>query len=173
MSHPMPSPFFIITARGPIRCRNAFPLPRTRVSHFTLSFDLNCPARTRRLDVLRQLNNDSRQKSVRPYVALTRIMSLQRRYTRITLRTSLRRCVLSLIHTAQSRPRVALNIDPHKSITYCQTIRTLTFLRKHSCTVPSSIGGLTPRILTRHLVPINGTHPRSLVSRLLTTAPVP
>lgn len=134
----LPRLFLIVTARGPVRRRNACYLPRTRLSHFLLRLGISCPSTTSRRRVLHiihrrhcNLGPTTRAMGGLPRTAL---LTTHTRINRIRIDTDVRHCVLSLIHTAHRTRhcsthlnlRVTHKIDPHNALNLRRITQTGT-----------------------------------------------
>lgn len=155
----LPGPFLIVTARGPIRRRNACRLPRTRISHFLLGIVVSCPAvRRRGLVVHRGVRNNL--PAIAPIAATRRVLGTHDVIGRICVSRGVRRCVTSVIFTAHCPSHcnlnrlgsvVAFNNDPHTDVSLTGTTETCTFVGRHNCIVPRSMHTITRSMLHRHV----------------------
>lgn len=176
----LPSPFLMVTARGPVRRRKACPLPRTRMSHFVLGIVVGCPGGRRRgLVVHRGVSKIG--PSVGPVLAGRRVLRTHGIIHRICLSRGVRHCVMSVIFTAHFPRRrnltgltgvVSFKTSPHTSVDLTLTTHTCTFVGHEKCIVPRSVHTMYRSIVHRHVnldcrTRTGGLASRRIVDRVL------
>lgn len=172
-SRRVPSPFFVIATQNPIEYQGTFPLPEAQMDRFALSLSLGYPTESEELQMLQRLQENHTVQELQPCVTLADIQELQALCRQVTVETSLRQYILSLVRATRQDEEVTLGVSPRGTVALQKGAQALAFLEGREYVIPDDVKELAPHVLAHRIIPAGGRRARGIVDRLLRSVPIP
>ncbi len=75
MTHPLPSPFFVISTRNPVESHGTYPLPQGQLDRFLLSFSIGYPGLEQQVEILERHEHGS--NDIGPVLDVDDVLAMQ------------------------------------------------------------------------------------------------
>ena len=155
VTHPLPSPFFVIATQNPIESEGTYRLPEAQIDRFMFKIIANYPSEDDELKILAEhgKNIDSKEKllSVNPISSASEILELQKVVNDVYVAPQLLDYVNKIVRLTRSFPRLAFGASTRAGLALVQGIRTLALFQGRAFATPDDVAKLVAPTL-RHRV---------------------
>ncbi|HEX4077471.1 MAG TPA: MoxR family ATPase [Rhizomicrobium sp.] len=171
-------PFLVLATQNPIELEGTFPLPEAQLDRFLLQVNLGYPTVEEEETILLRLQDGDRTQDLEPVLGSEDIVGLATVASRVHISDAVRTYLISVVRATRQRAGIALGGSPRATIALFRATRALACVRGRDYALPDDIKYLAPFILAHRLIltseaRVKGQTPRTLVSELLNTIPVP
>jgi MoxR-like ATPase len=173
--HKVPEPFMVIATQNPVDMEGTYPLPEAQLDRFTMRIALGYPDATAEVEVLR-MEADNPVESLRAVCDTSRIGGLAEIARSVHVSEVLYRYIVALVSATRRLPEVRLGASPRAGIGLLRTARVSAAVSGRDHVRPEDVKALAGHVLAHRLrlrAEAADTTPHALISRLLTTLPVP
>lgn len=155
VTHPLPSPFFVIATQNPIESEGTYRLPEAQIDRFMFKIIANYPSEDDELKILSEhgKNIDAKEKllAVNPISSASEILELQKVVNDVYVAPPLLDYVNKIVRLTRSFPRLAFGASTRAGLALIQGIRTLALFQGRAFATPDDVAKLvTPSL--RHRV---------------------
>jgi MoxR-like ATPase len=172
-SRKVPEPFFVIATQNPVEYQGTFPLPEAQMDRFALTLSLGYPTESEELQMLQRLQRGRTVAELQPCISLDEVRQLQQLCTQVRVEASLQHYILSVVRATRQDEDITLGASPRGTVALHNAVQALAFLEGRDYAIPDDVKELAPHVLAHRLIPANGRHAGTIVSRLLRSIPIP
>jgi MoxR-like ATPase len=172
-SRKVPEPFFVIATQNPVEYQGTFPLPEAQMDRFALTLSLGYPTESEELQMLQRLQRGRIVAELQPCISLDEVRQLQQLCTQVRVEASLQHYILSVVRATRQDEDITLGASPRGTVALHNAVQALAFLEGRDYAIPDDVKELAPHVLAHRLIPANGRHAGTIVSRLLRSIPIP
>lgn len=155
VTHPLPSPFFVVATQNPIESEGTYRLPEAQIDRFMFKIIANYPSEDDELKILAEhgKNIDSKEKllAVNPISSANEILELQKVVNDVYVAPQLLDYVNKIVRLTRSFPRLAFGASTRAGLALIQGIRTLALFQGRAFATPDDVAKLVAPTL-RHRV---------------------
>lgn len=172
-SRKVPEPFFVIATQNPVEYQGTFPLPEAQMDRFALTLSLGYPTESEELQMVQRLQRGRTVAELQPCISLDEVRQLQQLCTQVRVEASLQHYILSIVRATRQDEDITLGASPRGTVALHNAVQALAFLEGRDYAIPDDVKDLAPPVLAHRLIPANGRHSGTIVSRLLRSIPIP
>ncbi|SQH76498.1 conserved protein of unknown function [Shewanella benthica] len=138
ITHPLPSPFFVIATQNPSEQSGTFPLPESQLDRFMMRLSIGYPNAAAELEMLKG-HDQSPQLLVLPQcISQIELVQLQQDVGKITASDALLNYVLALVAASRVQNE-GFGLSPRASKALLQASKAWAFLNGRSYLVPEDV----------------------------------
>jgi MoxR-like ATPase len=183
VTHPAPSPFFVVATQNPIESEGVYQLPDAQRDRFMMKITLVHPTADEEMEILDRM-------SIRPpipkqVIELDELIDLQERADRVFVDRSVSQYAIDLVQCTRAphvfdltdlTPIIGLGASPRATIHLVRGARALAMLRGRTYATPQDVFDLAPEILRHRLLLTYDAMAREItpdhvIQRVLATVP--
>ncbi len=172
-SRPLPRPFFVIATRNLAETHGTFPLPRSQLDRFLLSFGIGYPGRDEEVEILER--HEHGRISLEPVLTADEVLDLQAQVTRVDVARPVKEYIAAIVAETRSREDITIGVSPRGAVYLQRAAQARAAMEARDFTTPDDVKAVVPpvlghRVLSRSAAP--GATRESLQA-ILNTVPVP
>ncbi|AQS36388.1 MoxR-like ATPase [Shewanella psychrophila] len=138
ITHPLPSPFFVIATQNPSEQSGTFPLPESQLDRFMMRLSIGYPNAEAELEMLKG-HDQSPQVIVLPQcISQIELVQLQQGVEKITASDALLNYVLALVEASRVQNE-GYGLSPRASKALLQASKAWAFINGRSYLVPEDV----------------------------------
>jgi len=138
ITHPLPSPFFVIATQNPSEQSGTFPLPESQLDRFMMRLSIGYPSADAELAMLKG-HDQSPQMSILPQcITQLELCQLQQEVERVSASDALLGYILALIDASRTQNE-GFGLSPRASKALLQASKAWAFIHKRSYLVPEDV----------------------------------
>jgi MoxR-like ATPase len=139
VSHPLPSPFFVIATQNPIHQIGTFPLPESQLDRFLMRIGLGYPAEPLERKLLRGDDRRDLLAGLRPVMGLPELGELQGAARAVTVSDAVLDYVQALVRFTRESPRFELGLSPRAAVDLVAAARCWALVSGHPGVYPEDV----------------------------------
>jgi MoxR-like ATPase len=139
VSHPLPTPFFVIATQNPAHQVGTFPLPESQLDRFLMRIGLGYPAEPLERKLLRGDDRRSFVAELRPVMGPAELAELQAAARQIQVSEAVLDYVQALVRHTRESPVFELGLSPRAAVDLVAAARCWALLIGHSGIYPEDV----------------------------------
>jgi MoxR-like ATPase len=186
VTHPLPSPFFVMATQNPIEQEGTYPLPEAQTDRFLFKLLVGYPSAVEESLMVQRWGQVTQQPSVDPVSSGAELLALRSEVDRIHVAPVVQNYILTLVRATRtlaenpdaSARRLNFGASPRASLALFQAGRSLAWLRGADYLSPALVQELAPDVLRHRLgltyeAEAQEITPDAVISQVVSTTPVP
>ncbi len=150
VTHPLPSPFFVLATQNPVDLEGTYPLPEAELDRFLLRVSMGYPTHRDEIAMLRV--HGQTPPAPRPVLAEGEVVLLQRLAATVHVDDDLLDYAVTLVAATRAHPQVALGASPRATLGLVQAARAAALLAARPYVTPDDLRDLAVPVLAHRLV---------------------
>jgi MoxR-like ATPase len=178
VTHPLPSPFFVIATQNPVDYQGTYPLPEAQLDRFLLRIGVGYPPASAELEMLYARRGVDPLDRVEAVCDRATLEELQREVRDVEVKESVARYLLEVVARTRTHTDLALGVSPRGALMFFRAAQARARLSGRSFVSPDDVHALAAPVLA-HRVQLTtqarygGTTAESVLSRVLEDVDVP
>ena len=152
ITHPLPSPFFVIATENSVEYHGTYPLPEAQLDRFMMRISVGYPGMSEESQILESQTVEHPILNVKNTLNSAEIAGLQRAVTEVYLEPSVRDYIVQLVTATRNHPMVLLGASPRGSLNLSHAARSLAAVCGRDYVVPDDIKALAAPVLAHRLI---------------------
>jgi len=178
VTYPVPKPFLVIATQNPIEYEGTFPLPEAQLDRFMMRVSLGHPALEVEISILEAQQYEHPIERTEKVISAEDLLQAQEEIKAIYIDPLVKEYIVELVGATRKHPDVYLGASPRGSLALFKTAQARATLDGRDYVTPDDIKALAKVALAHRLIihpaaRIRNVDPRSVVSELLDSVPVP
>ncbi|MEZ4394626.1 MAG: MoxR family ATPase [Polyangiales bacterium] len=178
VTHPLPTPFFVLATQNPIDSHGTFPLPEAQLDRFVLRMSVGYPSAEHELAMLFARQREDPIDALSPLAGAPALLDLQRRVREVEVRESVGRYLLRVVGATRDHRDLALGVSPRGPLAYFRAAQARAFLEGRRFVTPDDVQALAGPVLAHRVVPTpqaryGGATTEAMIEALLPRVEVP
>jgi len=178
VTYPVPKPFLVIATQNPIEYEGTFPLPDAQLDRFMMRVSLGHPALEVEISILEAQQYEHPIERTEKVISAEDLLQAQEEIKAIYIDPLVKEYIVELVGATRTHPDVYLGASPRGSLALFKTAQARATLDGRDYVTPDDIKALAKVALAHRLIihpaaRIRNVDPRSVVSELLDSVPVP
>ncbi len=174
VTHPLPSPFFVIATQNPDYQIGTFPLPESQLDRFLMRIELGVPDRAAERAML--LGQDRREmlKELKPVAPVEELCELQQAAPGVHAAPALLDYLQNLLDASRQQHRAGLS--PRAGLGWLRAAKAWALMEGRDMVLPEDVQAVGPAVTGHRLgseLGALGESGRGLAESLLRSVPVP
>jgi len=159
VTHPLPSPFFLIATQNPIELAGTFPLPEAQLDRFLVRVSLGYPDDATEARVMKAQRESHPIEALSPVADVAQLAAAQEAVTRVFIHDALIRYVQRLAAETRRHAHAAWGASPRGALGLMRMAQSAAALRGERFVTPDHVKRLAEAVLAHRVV----VKPRSRV----------
>jgi MoxR-like ATPase len=177
VTHPLPSPFFVLATQNPIELEGTFPLPEAQLDRFLLRVKLGYPSEREEERIL-ETRPAQRTPPSEPLPDQPPLLELRDAIAAIGLEHPVRSYVIALARATRDHPELAVGASPRAVEQMGDAARAFAMLDGRDYVLPDDVKALAEPVFGHRIVPTTDARIRDrgadeILREILRTVPVP
>ena len=178
VTHPLPSPFFVIATQNPVDYQGTYPLPEAQLDRFLLRIGVGYPALSDELAMLFSRQRRDPLDAVEPLATMDDLARMQAEVREVLVKEPVAEYLLRIVAATRDHRSVELGCSPRGALAIFRAAQARAFLSGRSYASPDDVERLAGPVLAHRLVltteaRYGGTTARALVDDIVKATPVP
>jgi MoxR-like ATPase len=159
VTHPVPSPFFVVATQNPIESEGVYQLPDAQRDRFMLKIVLDHPSAEEEMVILDRMS--VRPPVPRQILTLDELIGLQQAADTVFVDRSVSKYAVDLVQAtrhperfglAELLPTIGLGASPRATLNLVRGARSLAVLRGRTYATPQDVFDVAPEVLRHRLL---------------------
>ena len=174
ITHPLPSPFFVIATQNPQHQIGTFPLPESQLDRFLMRIELGVPGRAAERTMLLGQDRKIMLKEFRPVMPIDMLTEVQEQVRQVHTSGALLDYLQDLLEASRRRHRTGLS--PRAGLALLHAAQAWALMQGREMVLPEDIQAVGVAVMAHRLghdLEATEASGRSLAQSLLREVPVP
>lgn len=174
ITHPLPSPFFVIATQNPQHQIGTFPLPESQLDRFLMRIELGVPGRAAERTMLLGQDRKIMLKEFRPVMPIEMLVEVQDQVRKVHTSAALLDYLQDLLEASRRRHRTGLS--PRAGLALLHAAQAWALMQGREMVLPEDIQSVGVAVMAHRLghdLEATEASGRSLAQSLLREVPVP
>ncbi len=179
VSHPLPSPYFLIATQNPVETEGTYPLPEAQLDRFLLRLSVGYPAPDEERELLRRrIDRGTDQPDLRPVASAPQLVAMQRAVETVAARSDVVDYVVNIVEATRAHDALEIGASPRAALGLVRAARASAALAGRAFATPDDVKRLAPTVLAHRLVLrteawVRGVRELDVVDECLRQVPTP
>ncbi len=151
VTHPLPSPFFVIATQNPVDYQGTYPLPEAQLDRFLLRIGVGYPPAEDELKMLYARQRQDPLTAVEPVATTEDLLAMQAEVREVEVKEPVGRYLLRLVAATRDHRDVALGASPRGALALFRAAQARAFLRGRRYASPEDVQALAGPVLAHRL----------------------
>ena len=152
ITHPLPTPFFLLATENPIEQEGTFPLPEAQLDRFFLRASLGYPDEDEELRIVQDQRGGHPLDSLRPVVSLADVLELQEAIDDVYVDPIVQRWIVALIRATRAVEFVTLGASVRGSLALERATRAWALVHGRDHAEPEDVEQLFAPVVAHRLL---------------------
>jgi len=152
VSHPLPSPFFVVATQNPLEHHGTHPLPESQLDRFLLRREIGYPDPDEEAAVLREDPATSALPMLEPVVSTDQILAMQEVADRIKFDDSLVAYLMAIVHETRHHEALAFGVSPRGAIALRRASQARALVEGRDFCIPDDVRDLAVDVLAHRMM---------------------
>jgi MoxR-like ATPase len=173
VTHPLPSPFFVIATRNLSETHGVFPLPQSQLDRFLLCFGIGYPNREDEVRILEK--HEHGEPELEAVLTADDIKSMQEEVLGVQVARPVKEYIAGIVAETRIDSNSAGGISPRGAIALQKAAQGKAAMEGRDFVAPDDIKAVAPAVLRHRIITHSSKpdHASEYISDLLTRIPVP
>jgi len=168
VTHPLPSPFFVIATQNPLHQIGTFALPESQLDRFLMRIGLGYPAAPLERKLLRGTDRRELAAELRPVMAAAELAELQGAARHVQVTEPVLDYVQALVRFTRESPQFELGLSPRAAVDLVTAARCWALVGGHTGVYPEDVQAVFAAVAGHRLrgrgdTALRGTDPAQAV----------
>jgi len=173
VSHPLPSPFFVVATQNPEEQVGTFPLPESQLDRFLMRVRLGYPEARVERELLRGEDRRALLQRMPPAATPETLLRLRTAVDRVHVSEALLDYVQALVAWSRERPGFGAGLSPRAAIALLRAARAWALLDGRNGVIPEDVQAVTPPVVGHRLRADGDALDADAGERLVAAVPIP
>jgi len=178
ITHPLPSPFFVIATQNNIELSGTYPLPEAQLDRFAARLAIGYPDPADERRILEQQVHTKPVDAIQPVSNAEEVVRMQSATRDVHVNTSLSDYIIEIVGNTRTHPAISLGASPRATLALHHASQALAAIAGREYVLPDDIKALAVPVLAHRIIVrpehrTRGTTAHACVNEILQRVPVP
>jgi MoxR-like ATPase len=178
VSHPLPSPFFVIATQNPVDYQGTYPLPEAQLDRFLVRIGVGYPAPADELRMLYARQRADPLADVTPVADVDAVLRMQAEVREVEVKEAVAKYLLRIVAETRDHRALELGISPRGALSFFRAAQARALLSGRAYVSPEDVQALARPVLAHRLLLTSqarygGTTGDSILAEIVRGVPVP
>jgi len=178
VSHPLPSPFFVIATQNPVDYQGTYPLPEAQLDRFLLRIGVGYPSPADELRMLYARQVKDPLAGVEPVADVAQLLAMQAAVRDIEVKEPVAKYLLRIVAVTRDHRSLELGVSPRGALAFFRAAQARALLHGRAYASPDDIQALARPVLAHRLLLTSqarygGTTADSILAAIVADVAVP
>ena len=151
VTHPLPSPFFVVATQNPADYQGTYPLPEAQLDRFMLRIGVGYPSAEAELGMILARKTEDPLAKVRAVCTAARIAELQREVREVEVKDAVARYMLAIVQRTREAVPLELGISPRGALAFFRACQARALLLARAYVSPEDVHALAAPVLAHRV----------------------
>lgn len=152
VSHPLPSPYFVIATQNNIEMLGTYPLPEAQMDRFFIRLSLGYPAPHDEVMILSRQQQEHPLQHVQQVTDLEQIVQAQQQIRTVFMHEAVRNYIVSVVNATRRHPHVQIGASPRGSLNLMHAGQAYAVLQGRDYVLPDDVKAVAEAVLSHRLI---------------------
>jgi MoxR-like ATPase len=152
VTHPLPSPFFVIATQNNIEHQGTYPLPEAQLDRFLMRLSMGYPNKAEEAAILNSQVRSHPIYAVQPVLSAAELLELRTVLREVYVSPAVNEYIVELVDVTRQHPSLALGASPRAALDLLHASQAFAGLEGRAHTLPDDVKELAPSILAHRLI---------------------
>jgi MoxR-like ATPase len=178
VTHPLPSPFFVVATQNPADYQGTYPLPEAQLDRFLIRIGVGYPSPAAELAMLLARRTSDPLSNVEPVCDEKTVVRIQAEVREVEVKDAVARYLLEIIARTRSTERLELGISPRGALAFYRAAQARALLQGRTYASPEDIHALAAPVLAHRVMlttqaRYGGVNAETVINELVADVRVP
>ena len=178
ITHPLPSPFFVLATQNPIEFHGTYPLPEAQLDRFLVRIRMGYPDSGVEVSILYDQQQKHPLDRLEPVFTSRECLTLQRAVREVTVDRSLAEYMVAIARATREDVRLELGCSPRGSLMLFRASQARALFHSRDYILPDDIQILAVPVLAHRIAlsaktRYSGLTDEAIINEIIQTLPVP
>lgn len=175
VSHPLPSPFFVVATQNPAYQVGTFPLPESQLDRFLMRLHMGYPGRAAERELL--LGTDRREllRQLAAAISTDELVAIQSAVTLVHTSAALIDYLQAILAHSRESPLCQNGLSPRAGLALLRSAQASALMDGRGHALPEDVQGVLPSVIGHRLQAAEGQSAHAIAELVsqLATVPIP
>ncbi|MER3474135.1 MAG: AAA family ATPase [Armatimonadota bacterium] len=152
VSHPLPSPYFVIATQNNIEMLGTYPLPEAQMDRFLMRLSLGYPSPEDEVTILSRQQQEHPLQHVQQVTDPEQIVQAQQQIRTVFVHDAVRNYVVSVVNAMRRHPHVQIGASPRGSLNLMHAAQAYAVLQGRDYVLPDDVKAVAEAVLSHRLI---------------------
>lgn len=152
VSHPLPSPYFVIATQNNIEMLGTYPLPEAQMDRFLMRLSLGYPSPQDEVTILSRQQQEHPLQHVQQVTDPEQIVQAQQQIRTVFVHDAVRNYVVSVVNAMRRHPHVQIGASPRGSLNLMHAAQAYAVLQGRDYVLPDDVKAVAEAVLSHRLI---------------------
>jgi MoxR-like ATPase len=152
VTHPLPSPFFVIATQNNIEHQGTYPLPEAQLDRFLMRLAMGYPSKEEEASILNSQVRSHPIYAVEPVLGAAELLEIRSALRDVHVSAAVNEYIVEIVDVTRRHPSLALGASPRAAIDLLHASQSLAGLAGRSYVLPDDVKELAPSVLAHRLI---------------------
>ena len=152
VSRPLPLPFMVVATQNPTEHHGTYPLPESQLDRFMLRLHVGYPSLADEREILRDRQRENPLRRVRPVMAESDVIELQRRAAEVRVDEVLVDYLLKIVEQTRQTDALELGISPRGTLALMRAAQAFALIEERDFCIADDIKRLVLPVFAHRLI---------------------
>lgn len=152
ISHPLPTPFFVVATQNPCEFEGTYPLPESQLDRFMLRVRIGYPSLVDEKSVILAQRQQHPIETLEPALTGGDLQRLQRAVREVRLEESVLDYLLALVRKTRTSKHLTVGVSPRGSVALSRAAQAHAFLAGRDYVLPDDVKTLAVGVLAHRVL---------------------
>jgi len=173
VTHPLPSPFFVIATQNPHEFHGTYPLPEAQLDRFLVACEMGPPSAAEAEEILASRQHGDPITELAAVLTSADVVELQQACLQVVVAGTIRSYIVSLLAAVRSRPEVALPASMRAGLYLQRAAQALALFDQRDFVLPDDVKTLVGPVLAHRLGMRGRASAAEILEQVLAELPLP
>lgn len=152
VSHPLPSPYFVIATQNNIEMLGTYPLPEAQMDRFLMRLSLGYPSAQDEVMILSRQQQEHPLQHVQQVTDPEQIVQAQQQIRTVFVHDAVRNYIVSVVNATRRHPHVQIGASPRGSLNLMHAAQAYAVLQGRDYVLPDDVKAVAEAVLSHRLI---------------------
>jgi len=173
ITHPLPTPFFVVATRNPSEQTGTFALPESQLDRFLMQIRLGYPDAAQERALLTGVDRRTLLAQQEAVTDVATLMAMQQAVPRVHVSDALLDYLQALLAHSRETGDYVAGLSPRGGLAVLRAAQAWALLHGHDGVHPDDLQAVLPAVVSHRLVPRGSLSSADIGAALLEAVPVP
>jgi MoxR-like ATPase len=152
VTHPLPTPFFVLATENPIELAGTFPLPEAQLDRFLFKLSLGYPGPDAEVEVLMSHRTGDAIDRIGSVVTTEELVAMMAWAEQVEIRESVARYIVDLCQATRTDPALSMGASSRAALSLMRAARVVAASQGRDDVLPDDVRLLVPAVFGHRLL---------------------
>jgi MoxR-like ATPase len=152
VTHPLPSPFFVLATQNNIEHQGTYPLPEAQLDRFLMRLAMGYPNKEEEAAILNSQVRSHPIYAVEPVLTGAELLEIRAVLREVHVSAAVNEYIVEIVDVSRHHPSLALGASPRAALDLLHASQSVAGLEGRTYVLPDDVKLLAPSVLAHRLI---------------------